>query len=82
MLQGDVPERDLTAFALPELGRLHETGNQWAPYQLLDQDGVVVDPVRVFFAELRAEDKPASTVRSYGMDLLRWWRFLWALDIE
>ncbi|MEU8733208.1 site-specific integrase [Streptomyces tendae] len=34
MLQGDVPDRDLTAFALPELGKLHETGNQWAPYQL------------------------------------------------
>ncbi|MFI9772492.1 site-specific integrase [Streptomyces sp. NPDC052415] len=82
MLQGDVPERDLAAFVLPELGRLQETGDQWAPYQLLDQDGVVVDPVRVFFAELQAEDKPASTVRSYGMDLLRWWRFLWALNIE
>lgn len=82
MLQGDVPERDLTAFVLPELGRLHETGNQWAPYQLLAQDDVVVDPVRVFFAELQAEEKPASTIRSYGMNLLRWWRFLWALDIE
>ncbi|MEV8312376.1 hypothetical protein AB0P36_35100 [Streptomyces flavidovirens] len=35
-----------------------------------------------FFAELQAEDKPASTVRSYGVDLLRWWRFLWAFDIE
>jgi hypothetical protein len=64
MLQGDVPERDLAAFVLPELGRLHETDNQWAPYPLLDQDGVVVDPVRVFFAELQAEGKPASTVRS------------------
>ncbi|CAM5653007.1 hypothetical protein SVIOM74S_09806 [Streptomyces violarus] len=42
----------------------------------------VVEPVQVFFAELQAEDKPASTIRSYGMDLLRWWRFLWALDIE
>jgi hypothetical protein len=46
------------------------------PYQLLDQGGAVVDPVRLFFAEPQAENKPASTVRSYGMDLLRWWRFL------
>ncbi|MFI6690073.1 hypothetical protein [Streptomyces sp. NPDC050485] len=74
MLQGDVPERDLATFVLPELGRLQETSDQWAPYQLLDQDGAVVDPVRLFFAELQAENKPASTVRSYGMDLLRWWR--------
>lgn len=41
MLQGDVPERDLAAFVLPELGRLQETGNQWAPYQLLDQERTV-----------------------------------------
>ncbi|GGU05741.1 hypothetical protein GCM10010256_77060 [Streptomyces coeruleorubidus] len=82
MLQGDLPERDLTAFVLPEIGRLHETGERWTPYQLLGSSGAVVEPVQVFFAELQAEDKPASTIRSYGMDLLRWWRFLWALDIE
>ncbi|MEU6557060.1 tyrosine-type recombinase/integrase [Streptomyces sp. NPDC046915] len=82
MLQGDLPERDLTAFVLPEIGRLHGTGEWWTPYQLLGSSGAVVEPVQVFFTELQAEDKPASTIRSYGMDLLRWWRFLWALDIE
>ncbi|MFF2165425.1 site-specific integrase [Streptomyces sp. NPDC058175] len=29
-----------------------------------------------FFAELQACSRPATTIRSYGMDLLRWWRFL------
>jgi site-specific recombinase XerD len=82
MLQGDFLERDLTAFVLPEIGRLHETGERWTPYRLLGSCGAVVEPVQVFFTELQAEDKPASTIRSYGMDLLRWWRFLWALDIE
>ncbi|MFI5681552.1 site-specific integrase [Streptomyces cellulosae] len=26
--------------------------------------------------ELQANSRPATTIRSYGMDLLRWWRFL------
>ncbi|MFF7237733.1 tyrosine-type recombinase/integrase [Streptomyces collinus] len=81
MLQDDLPERDMKGFVLPELGRLQETGDPWAPYQLLDRSGVIVEPVRVFFAELQAGNKPGSTVRSYGMDLLRWWRFLGAFDI-
>ncbi|MFD5098122.1 site-specific integrase [Streptomyces albidochromogenes] len=35
-----------------------------------------------FFAELQACSRPATTIRSYGMDLLRWWRFLagWEVD--
>ncbi len=34
-----------------------------------------------FFAELAACGRPATTQRSYGMDLLRWFRFLWALGV-
>ncbi|MFF3785657.1 hypothetical protein [Streptomyces sp. NPDC001933] len=34
-----------------------------------------------YFAELQASGNPASTLPSYGMDLLRWWRLLWALGI-
>lgn len=42
----------------------------------------MVEAVAVFFTELLACDKPAATVRSYGMDLLRWWRFLGAWEID
>ncbi|MFJ5610622.1 site-specific integrase [Streptomyces sp. NPDC093221] len=52
------------------------------PYRLLDHGGAVVEPVQAFFAELQAGDKAAATIRSYGMDLLRWWRFLRAWGIE
>ncbi|GAA2252034.1 site-specific integrase [Kitasatospora cystarginea] len=82
MFETDRPERDLERFFLPEIGKLQETGNPWGPYQLLDPNGVVVEPVRAYFAELQAVDSPATAIRSYGMDLLRWWRFLWALDVE
>jgi hypothetical protein len=43
---------------------------------VLDADGAVVEPVTAFFAELQAYGWPTTTIRSYGMDLLRWWRFL------
>ncbi|MFF2811358.1 hypothetical protein ACFVT2_30125 [Streptomyces sp. NPDC058000] len=61
MLQDNLPERDLTMFVLPEIGRLHETGDPWAPYQLLDQGGALAEPVRVYFTELQAADNPGRT---------------------
>jgi hypothetical protein len=66
---------------LPEAGQLAETGDRWRPFVLLDADGVEIEPVAAFFAELLACDKSAATIRSYGMDLLRWWRFLWGRGV-
>ncbi|WP_245717891.1 tyrosine-type recombinase/integrase [Nocardia miyunensis] len=65
---------------MPDIGRLLETGDAWVPYQLLDANGAVIEPAAVYFAELQAADKRPSTIRSYGNDLLRWWRFLVAID--
>jgi site-specific recombinase XerD len=74
-------QRDLAILVLPDVGRLEETGEVWEPYRLLDADGVVVTPVAEYFAELQAADSSKATVRSYGMDLLRWWRFLHAVGV-
>jgi hypothetical protein len=77
------PERDLKHLVVPDVGQLLETGDSWEPYQLLDAHGIRVDPVATYFTDLLAAGSPASTLRSYGMDLLRWWRFLWAVgDLE
>lgn len=76
-----VPERDLSRLAVPRWGQLVETGDRYEPYRLVDADGAVVAPVAVFFQELLAAGKTASTVRSYGMDLLRWCRFLHAVEV-
>jgi integrase family protein with SAM-like domain len=40
-----------------------------------------VEPVAVFLRELQAMGRSAATLRSYGMDLLRWWRFLDAVGV-
>ncbi|HUR07600.1 MAG TPA: hypothetical protein VM347_34015 [Nonomuraea sp.] len=56
------------------MGRLDETGDPWEPYRLLDGDGAVVEPVSAFLRELYAKGNSEATLRSYGNDLLLWWR--------
>ncbi|SDL00315.1 tyrosine-type recombinase/integrase [Streptomyces indicus] len=75
------PRRDLTRFVLPEIGQLVETGDRWEPVQLRDPLGRQVEPATEYFKELMAADCSPLTPRSYGMDLLRWWRYLWAFEI-
>ncbi|WP_327586892.1 tyrosine-type recombinase/integrase [Nonomuraea sp. NBC_00507] len=44
-------------------------------------DGTGVEAVTAFFRDLLAAGRSESTVRSYGMDLLRWFRFIWAVEV-
>lgn len=62
-------------------GSVVATGDLFEPYQLVDADGGVVVPVAAFLRDLQACGRSASTLRSYGMDLLRWFRFVWAIEI-
>jgi site-specific recombinase XerD len=73
--------RDLAALVVQLVGGLSETGERYEPYRLVDADGTVVEPVASYFRDLLAAGRAESTVRSYGMDLLRWFRFLWAVGI-
>src|SRR5450759_5841319 len=72
---------DRAAILVPQAGRLVATGEPWGPYRLLDVDGVEVEAVSSYFKELQAAGRSAATARSYGMDLLRWFRFLWAIGV-
>src|SRR5947207_6401954 len=74
--------RELSALVVPPRGLLEATGDLFLPYRLVDGDGGAVEPVAAFFAELAACGRPATTQRSYGMDLLRWFRFLWAIGVR
>jgi integrase len=53
----------------------------WEPYRLVGPGGAVVAPVSGFLHELQASGLTAATQRSYALDLLRWFRFLWAIDV-
>ena len=79
-VEGD-SSRDLAALVVQLVGGLSETGERYEPYRLVDADGTVVEPVASYFRDLLAAGRAESTVRSYGMDLLRWFRFLWAVGI-
>ena len=72
---------DLARLAVSLAGALEETGDRWLPFRLTDPAGAVVEPVSAFFADLLAAGRSEATVRSYGMDLLRWFRFLWAAGV-
>jgi integrase len=78
VIEDDGPSRDLAALVVPRVGRLVATGDRYEPYRLIDPDGVAVDAAAIFFRDLLAAGRAELTVRSYGMDLLRWFRFLWA----
>src|SRR6266540_912831 len=73
--------RDLSVIVVPLAGRLVVTADPWEPCRLVDRDGVPVGAVSAWFADLQAGGRSAATIRSYGMDLLRWFRFVWAVGV-
>ncbi len=66
---------------MPLGGSLEATEDLFEPYRLVDADGVVLVPAAAYFRELAGCGRPAATHRSYGMALLRWWRFLRAVGV-
>jgi integrase len=75
-------ERDLSTLRVPRLGRVVAADDPFEPYRLLDADGAAVTAVSSFLRELLAASRSPLTLRSYAMDLLRWWRFLAAVDVR
>lgn len=69
-------DRDLAALVVPLSGALVATGDRYEPFRLIGADGVTAEPATAFFRDLLAAGRSEATVRSYGMDLLRWFRFL------
>jgi integrase len=72
---------DLALLAVPLAGALEETGDRWLPFRLTDPAGAEVVAVSAFFGDLQAAGRSGATLRSYGHDLLRWFRFLWAIGV-
>lgn len=51
------------------------------PFVVVDGAGVELEPVTRYLRDLALSDMSPLTSRSYGYDLLRWFRVLWALDV-
>jgi integrase len=73
--------RDLAVLPVPLAGSLRATGDRWQPYRIVDGAGEPVAAVAGFFRDLQAAGRSEATLRSYGHDLLRWFRFLWAVGV-
>ena len=73
--------RDLSSLVVPCRGSLENTADPFEPYRLVDAAGGVVGAVAGYLRDLQAAGRSPATQRSYGMDLLRWFRFLWAVDV-
>jgi hypothetical protein len=74
MVDRGEPTVDLAGLVVPLAGRLVATGDRWEPYRLLDSGGVAIEAARAYFGHLQAAGRSEPTIRSYGLDLLRWFR--------
>jgi site-specific recombinase XerD len=81
MVDWEEPAVDLTGLVVPLAGQLVATGDRWEPYRLLDSRGIPVEAARAYFGHLQAAGRSELTIRSYGLDLLRWFRFVWAAGV-
>jgi integrase len=81
MIVDDAGERDLVGLVVAKVGSVEETGVAWEPYRVIDRTRTAVAGVAAFLSELQASGRSAATQRSYAMDLLRWFRFLWAVGV-
>ena len=81
MIDGIGEDRDLAVLVVPRVGAVEAGSDPWEPVRLIDGDGEPVTSVTTFLRELQASGRSAATQRSYAMDLLRWFRFGWAIDI-
>jgi integrase len=73
--------RDLGSLVVPSAGALVKTGDLWELYYLSDPGGGQVGPVSEFLRDLQAAARPVTTRRSYSLALLRWFRFMWAVEV-
>jgi integrase/recombinase XerD len=77
----DEVERDVESVRLPPWGRV-VPGGGGVPWLVVDPSDEPVAPVQQFLRDFVARGNRPGSVRSYAYDLLRWWRWLHALDVD
>lgn len=77
----DDVERDVGSVRLPRWGRVVSAVGV-VPWLVVDPEGVPVEPIRRYLVDFVAQGNRSGSVRSYAFDLLRWWKWLRAVDVE
>jgi site-specific recombinase XerD len=75
-------ERDLSMLVVPRVGSVDADEDLWEPVRIVDAAGDPVTAVAAFLKDLQAVGRSVATQRSYAMDLLRWFRFIWAIEVS
>lgn len=66
---------------LPGIGAVRQNAAGLLPYAVVDDAGQEIEDFSVFLRDLVLTDMSPLTVRSYGNDLLRWWRVLQLIGV-
>lgn len=66
---------------LPRIGLVRAGTVGSLPFVVVDEKGAEIEPFSVFLRDLMLTDMSPLTARSYGNDLLRWWRLLVVLEV-
>jgi hypothetical protein len=74
-------ERDVAAIRLPKWGKVIALDGV-VPFHVVDDAGNPVGALCSFLRDFKASGNRDASVRSYAYDLLRWWRFLRAVDVS
>ncbi|MGV9679215.1 tyrosine-type recombinase/integrase [Nocardia sp. NPDC003482] len=67
---------------VPRTGSVVPAARAHPPFVVLDHAEVEIVAVTEYLAELALSDSRPLTCRSYAYDLLRWFRFLWVLEVD
>ncbi|MGH3739294.1 MAG: tyrosine-type recombinase/integrase [Micromonosporaceae bacterium] len=71
----------MSELVVDRTGGVRATSDVTLPWLVLDGMGAAIEPVSEFLRELLACGNSPASCRSYGYDLLRWFRFLAAVGV-
>ena len=74
-------QRRVPGLVVPRVGAVRRTGDPVLPWVVVDELGGRIDAVDDFLKHLLACGNSPASCRSYAYDLLRWLRFLAAVDV-
>ncbi|WP_280393622.1 tyrosine-type recombinase/integrase [Nocardia brasiliensis] len=66
---------------LPRIGAVVARPGELPPFVVVDAEGSPVEPAVRYLRDLALSDVSPLTCKSYGYDLLRWFRLLWLLEV-
>lgn len=75
-------QRHVPGLVVARVGAVRPTGDPVLPWVVVDELGGRIDAVDDFLKHLLACGNSAASCRSYAYDLLRWLRFLAAVDVR